>query len=123
MSVCNLWPHDSKVKTNASEWDTTSQIYTANSDTRGGEGTFNLNNYIDVIRSKSNISTEGKITDNSDRPFDFFDDEEFAFGINLLNNNVACVGENMTQLIQMCKLSKYFIADFNQRRDRNSIFH
>lgn len=114
MSVYKLWANDSKEKTNLSEWDTLSQGSPGTRDTRGSEGALNYNNYIDIIRSKSNISTEGKLTDNGERPFDFFDDEEFAFGINLLNNNVACVGENITQLIQMCKYSDNYCSIYTK---------
>ncbi|XP_059062433.1 uncharacterized protein LOC131855207 [Achroia grisella] len=66
-----------------------------------GEAIFHK--YIDIINSKSNISLDAKKTEPCERPFDFFDDEEFAFGINLLNNNVACVGDNITKLIQMAQ--------------------
>ncbi|XP_053621164.1 uncharacterized protein LOC128681367 isoform X2 [Plodia interpunctella] len=71
------------------------------SNSRIGEAIFN--DYIDLVNSKSNISTDAKQSEPLDRPFDFFDDEEFAFGINLLNNNVACVGDNITKLIQMAQ--------------------
>lgn len=66
---------------------------------RGGEDIYYK--YLDIIHSKTSTTVEEKQPEHQDRPFDFFDDEEFAFGINLLNNNVACVGENMTKLIQM----------------------
>lgn len=60
--------------------------------------------YIDLIISKSNISINEKDAEPPERPFDFSDDEEYAFGLNLLNNNVACVGENISRLVQMGKV-------------------
>lgn len=105
MSVYNLWEKetkDSKLKSSiSSEWNFKSSITSRSPSppSRVGEAIFN--NYLELINSKSNISTEAKQTEPQDRPFDFFDDEEFAFGINLLNNNVACVGDNITKLIQM----------------------
>lgn len=60
--------------------------------------------YIDLINSKSNISINEKDAEPPERPFDFSDDEEYAFGLNLLNNNVACVGENISRLVQMGKV-------------------
>ncbi|XP_030022376.1 uncharacterized protein LOC115441655 isoform X2 [Manduca sexta] len=108
MSVYNLWDKDAKepvLKTSlSSEWNFKSPVATPRSSSppsRGGESIFNK--YLDLVSSKSNISTEAKQTEPMDRPFDFFDDEEFAFGINLLNNNVACVGHNITKLIQMAQ--------------------
>ncbi|CAH2208340.1 jg26659, partial [Pararge aegeria aegeria] len=67
---------------------------------RAGEAIFNK--YNDLINSRTNMTTDAKqVIEPLEKPFDFFDDEEFAFGINLLKNNVACVGENITKLIQM----------------------
>lgn len=110
MSVYNLWekqPSEPKLKaTLSSEWNFKSPIATPRSASplsKAGEAIFN--NYMDLIHSKSNLSTEAKQVEPLERPFDFFDDEEFAFGINLLNNNVACVGDNITKLIQMGKYS------------------
>lgn len=60
--------------------------------------------YIDIINSKSNVNANERDTEPPEHPFDFFDDEEFAFGISLLNNNVACVGDNITKLVQMGKV-------------------
>lgn len=95
--------NESKLKASlSSDWVFHSPIATPRSSSppsRAGETIFN--NYIDIIHSKSNLSTEAKQTESLDRPFDFFDDEEFAFGINLLNKNVACLGDNITKLIQM----------------------
>lgn len=106
MSTYNLRDKDAreaKLKQSLStEWKRKSPIVTPRSSSppsRAGETI--VNSYIDIINSKSNISTNAKQTDQVERPFDFFDDEEFAFGINLLNNNVACVGKNITKLIQM----------------------
>lgn len=106
MSVYNLWDKDAKepiLKNSLStDWTFKSPVATPRSSpppSRAGETIFNK--YIDLVHSKSNISTEAKQTEPPERPFDFFDDEEFAFGINLLNNNVACVGDNITKLIQM----------------------
>lgn len=110
MSLYNLWNKEVKEPklksslSNSSEWNLKSPLTTPRSSSppsRAGETIFQ--NYIELIKSKSNISTEAKQTEQLDRPFDFYDDEEFAFGINLLNNNVACVGDNITKLIQMGK--------------------
>ncbi|CAG9573648.1 unnamed protein product [Danaus chrysippus] len=110
MSIYNLWNKEVKEPklksslSNSSEWNLKSPLATPRSSSppsRAGETIFQ--NYIELIKSKSNISTEAKQTEQLDRPFDFYDDEEFAFGINLLNNNVACVGDNITKLIQMAQ--------------------
>lgn len=58
-----------------------------------------IERYTEFIQSKSTLLTN-VTNEPTERPFDYFD-EEFAFGINLLNNNVSCVGNNMTKLIQM----------------------
>ncbi|RVE49760.1 hypothetical protein evm_005630 [Chilo suppressalis] len=67
-----------------------------------GVGESIFNDYLDLVHSKSNITNEAK-PESAERPFDFFDDDEFAFGVNLLNKNVACVGDNITRLIQMAQ--------------------
>lgn len=114
MSVYNLWDKDAKeakMKSSlSSDWSFDSPLATPRSDSPpgrnvGGVGEAIFNKYIDIIHSKSNISMDAKQTEPLERPFDFYDDEEFAFGINLLNHNVACVGENITKLIQMGKYS------------------
>lgn len=111
MSVYNLWEKDAKepkMKASLStDWTFKSPVATPRSSSpqsKVGEAIFN--DYIDLVHSKSNISTEAKQTEPPERPFDFYDDEEFAFGINLLNNNVACVGDNITKLIQMGKYTQ-----------------
>ena len=113
MSVYNLWISDikeSKLKTSvSSEKAIQSPLASSRSSSpppRLGEAIFN--NYIELIKSKSTVSSEAKRTEPLDKPFDFFDDEEYAFGINLLNNNVACVGDNVTKQIQMGNISEYF---------------
>lgn len=113
MSMTNFWNTKERNCSNknpiASQWTTQSVSETAAADTsstrsespcRNGESI--CNKYIDIINSKPNLTTEDdKSSDIPEKPFDFFDDDEFAFGINLLNNNVACVGENMSKLVQM----------------------
>lgn len=112
MSVYNLWISDikeSNPKTSiSSEKAAKSPLTNSRSSSppsRVGEAIFN--NYIELIKSKSTLSSEAKQTEPLDKPFDFFDDEDYAFGINLLNNNVACVGDNITKLIQMGNLLFY----------------
>ncbi|XP_013136767.1 PREDICTED: uncharacterized protein LOC106101931 isoform X2 [Papilio polytes] len=60
-----------------------------------------IERYTEFIQSKSTLLTN-VTNEPTERSFDYFD-EEFAFGINLLNNNVSCVGNNMTKLIQMAQ--------------------
>ncbi|XP_073965007.1 uncharacterized protein isoform X2 [Choristoneura fumiferana] len=112
MSVYNLWDKDAKeakMKSSlSSDWTFDSPLATPRSASppgknAGGVGEAIFNKYIDIIHSKSNISMDAKQAEPLERPFDFYDDEEFAFGINLLNHNVACVGENITKLIQMAQ--------------------
>lgn len=81
------------------DWTSSPPMTRSSSPPSRGEAIFNK--YIDLIHSESNLSTDAKGAEPPEHPFDFFDDEEFAFGINLLNNNVACVGDNITKLIQM----------------------
>ncbi|XP_045525804.1 uncharacterized protein LOC123715052 isoform X4 [Pieris brassicae] len=107
MSVYNMWDKEvkePKLKSSLSnEWVYDSPIATPRSSSppsKVGEAIFNK--YNELIHSKSNIATDAKQSEPLDRPFDF-DDEEFAFGINLLNKNVACVGDNITKLIQMAQ--------------------
>lgn len=109
MSVFNLWVNEikePKLKTCLSYDDRfkspTKTSRSSSPQSRVGEAI--LNNYIELINSKSNLSADPRQTEALDKPFDFCDDEEFAFGINLLNNNVACVGDNITKLIQMGKI-------------------
>lgn len=87
-SLSNEWVYDSPIATPRS----------SSPPSKVGEAIFNK--YNELIHSKSNIATDAKQAEPLERPFDF-DDEEFAFGINLLNKNVACVGDNITKLIQM----------------------
>ncbi|XP_045457536.1 uncharacterized protein LOC123667741 [Melitaea cinxia] len=108
MSVFNLWVNEikePKLKTCLSYDDRfkspTKTSRSSSPQSRVGEAI--LNNYIELINSKSNLSADPRQTEALDKPFDFCDDEEFAFGINLLNNNVACVGDNITKLIQMAQ--------------------
>lgn len=107
MSVTNFWNNDGKEYSKisplpSSEWTLRSPIASPRSSSPpSGTGEAIFHKYIDIIHSKPNLPAEAKQSEPLDRPFDFFDDEEFAFGINLLNNNVACVGENITKLIQM----------------------
>ncbi|CAG4963906.1 unnamed protein product [Colias eurytheme] len=100
-----MWDKDIKEprlkSTLSPEWIFQSPIATPRSSSpasRVGEAIFNK--YNELIHSKSNITNDAKQAEPIERPFDF-DDEEFAFGINLLNKNVACVGDNITKLIQM----------------------
>lgn len=116
MSVYNFWDKsttEAKMKSSlSSEWDFDAPVAIPKSPassvcSRVGEVIFN--DYIDIVNSKSTLSAH---INQPERPYDFFDDEEFAFGINLLNKNVACVGDNITKLIQMGKQNnntKYFI--------------
>lgn len=103
MSVQNFWSDEKlkelNLKSNPSSTWTLKSTRSSSLSTRVGEEIYDK--YIDIIHSNSNINTDDKQSEPLDRPFDFFDDEEFAFGINLLNNNVACVGDNITKLIQM----------------------
>ncbi|XP_063898080.1 uncharacterized protein LOC110373783 isoform X3 [Helicoverpa armigera] len=101
MSACNVGEPRNTVSGDWTSRSTKSPATTRSSSPSRGEAIFNK--YIDIINSKSATSVGGNKAEPSDRPFDFFDDEEFAFGINLLNNNVACVGDNMTKLIQMAQ--------------------
>lgn len=104
MSVQNFWDGE-KLKEHSlksppsSTWTIKSTSRSSSPSSRAGDAIYNK--YMDIINSKSNIFSPDDKSDPVDKPFDFFDDEEFAFGINLLNNNVACVGENITKLIQM----------------------
>ncbi|XP_026741955.1 uncharacterized protein LOC113504066 isoform X2 [Trichoplusia ni] len=99
MSACNVREPRNTV---SGDWSGRSPPTTRSSSPPSrGEAIFNK--YIDLIHSKSNLSTNDKQAEPPERPFDFYDDEEFAFGINLLNNNVACVGDNITKLIQMAQ--------------------
>lgn len=120
MSVYDLWNNkdglkdSTKIKTAlSSEWTFKSPRSSPRSTSppppsRAGEAIFN--EYNELIYSKTNVSTDAKqLIEPLEKPFDFYDDEELAFGINLLKNNVACVGENITKLIQMCE---YLIAFF-----------
>lgn len=109
MSVYNMWDKNQKEaklkSTLSSDWTYAPPAATPPSpppSSKVGENIFN--NYLELIKSRSNISTEAKQVESTERPFDFYDDEEFAFGINLLKNNVACVGDNMTKLVQMGKI-------------------
>ncbi|XP_022817109.1 metaxin-2 isoform X2 [Spodoptera litura] len=101
MSTCNVREPRHTVSGDWSSRSTKSMTTTRSSSPSRGEAIFHK--YMDLIHSKSNLSVEANKAEPNDRPFDFFDDEEFAFGINLLNNNVACVGDNITKLIQMAQ--------------------
>ncbi|VVC86975.1 unnamed protein product [Leptidea sinapis] len=107
MSVYNLWDKElkePKLKLSLSnDWSFDSPIATPRSSSptsRAGDSIFRK--YNELIHSKSNLANDAKQTEPLERPFDF-DDEEFAFGIDLLNKNVACVGDNITKLIQMAQ--------------------
>lgn len=99
MSTCNVREPQHTVSGDWTSRSTKSLATTRSSSPSRGEAIFHK--YMELIHSKSNLSVEANKAEPNDRPFDFFDDEEFAFGINLLNNNVACVGDNITKLIQM----------------------
>ncbi|KAJ2938178.1 hypothetical protein O0L34_g18519 [Tuta absoluta] len=67
---------------------------------KAGETVFE--DYLEILESDSATdAAEANKQDELNKPFDFYDDDEYVFGINLLNNNVACVGDNMAKLIQM----------------------
>ncbi|XP_050678571.1 uncharacterized protein LOC126974898 isoform X2 [Leptidea sinapis] len=107
MSVYNMWDKElkePKLKSSLSnDWSFDSPIATPRSSSptsRAGDSIFRK--YNELIHSKSNLANDAKQTEPLERPFDF-DDEEFAFGIDLLNKNVACVGDNITKLIQMAQ--------------------
>ncbi|XP_050558326.1 uncharacterized protein LOC118279859 isoform X1 [Spodoptera frugiperda] len=101
MSTCNVREPQHTVSGDWTSRSTKSLATTRSSSPSRGEAIFHK--YMELIHSKSNLSVEANKAEPNDRPFDFFDDEEFAFGINLLNNNVACVGDNITKLIQMAQ--------------------
>lgn len=107
MSVKNFWevdenePNLKKSNCDFQKSQTSSRRSTSSAQSRVGDAI--LNNYLELIHSKSNISTNAKQAEQLERPFDFYDDDEFQFGVNLLNNNVACVGDNMSKLVQMGK--------------------
>ncbi|XP_075988239.1 uncharacterized protein LOC142984486 isoform X2 [Anticarsia gemmatalis] len=112
MSGVNVWNNDVRKETplrsTLSDWSpksprTPSTPRTPRSSSPASKGEAIFHKYIDLITSKSNLNAKDKEAEPPERPFDFFDDEEFAFGINLLNNNVACVGDNITKLIQMAQ--------------------
>lgn len=123
MSVVDFWDVEEKEPNlKKSDWDlqksqTSSRRSMSPAQSRVGDAI--LNNYLELIHSKSNLSTNAKQAEPSERPFDFYDDDEFQFGINLLNNNVACVGENISKLVQMGKcfldnLLYYLPTDSNE---------
>ncbi|XP_045782482.1 uncharacterized protein LOC123879030 isoform X1 [Maniola jurtina] len=109
MSVCDTWNKDTlenpNIKTSlSSEWTFKSPRSSPRSSSpppssRAGEAIFHK--YNELINSRTNMTDAKQLIEPLEKPFDFFDDEEFAFGINLLRNNVACVGENITKRIQM----------------------
>ncbi|KAH9639519.1 hypothetical protein HF086_006492 [Spodoptera exigua] len=101
MSTCNVREPQHTISGDWSSRSTKSPATTRSSSPSRGESIFHK--YMDLIHSKSNLSVDANKAEPNERPFDFFDDEEFAFGINLLNNNVACVGDNITKLIQMAQ--------------------
>lgn len=111
MSVISFWDIEEKEPNlKKSDWDfqksqTSSRKSLSPAQSRVGDAI--LNNYLELIDSKSNLSTTAKQAEPLERPFDFYDDDEFQFGINLLNNHVACVGENMSKLVQMGKCFFY----------------
>lgn len=126
MSACNVGEirNDSQ-NTVSGDWNSRSRSSRSPTTTRSSSpnrGETIFDKYLDIIHSKSNLSVNDK-SEPTERPFDFFDDEEFAFGINLLNNNVACVGDNITKLIQMGKVSNIiFITSIYTSSGHNTTY-